>query len=274
MPECDPPLDAESLRSALMGGRIAPVYQPIVSLRNGRIVAVEALARWQKPDGVDLIPRDFVPVAEAEGLSAMLSLTILERAVQEWRLLPAEWRHLAMHVNVSASLISDLAFGSAVRGQAADAGRGFELVLEITESQPLSEEAETRRAMEMLRQDGIGFILDDWGAGHAAGLRLPDLPLSGVKLDRALVAAATSSTGRLRVRERIAIAHAADLPVVAEGIADLDLLRALKGLNCDAGQGHYICPPLPLSGVIDYLAVSSDDAVLGFLNGSYSTPST
>jgi diguanylate cyclase (GGDEF)-like protein len=224
-------------------------YQPIVSLGDGALVAVEALARWTEPGRGPVPPGEFVAVAEVGGLVAALDDLVLTWACRDVsRAFPAGSR-VRLHVNVSATRLSDPGLLDSVA--AALAGSGLDpcrLVVEITETGRIVDLDLAADVLGRIRRLGVAIALDDVGAGFSTIAALHRLPVDVVKLDRTLIARPMDgSRGAALRRSMIYVAHALGAVVVAEGIEHQRQIAELALLGCELGQGYLFARPAPLA---------------------------
>ncbi|MCK0175278.1 bifunctional diguanylate cyclase/phosphodiesterase [Mycolicibacterium sp. F2034L] len=223
------------------------VYQPVVTLPDGDIVAVEALARWTAPNGMQIPPLTFVAMAEGSGLGADLDALVLDIACREVRALDAD---LAIHVNIGAARLGNRAFerqvARTVERYGVDPAR---LVLEITETVPIVDLTEGAAAIERLRALGVKIALDDFGAGFNSLTYLQVLPVDIIKLDRGLAVGAEPGRGIALYRSIISVCEAAGLDVIAEGIETAAQADAVLSAGCHQAQGYLFGRPLPLAEI-------------------------
>ncbi len=235
----------EALREDLEGGEgLWLVYQPIVDLATGRSVALEALLRWRLAP-----PSELVPLAERHRLMGQLGQWVLRHACEE------QHRHgLRVHVNVSPQELLDPTYAFRVAEVLEETGCPPDrLVLEVTESSLIPDERgrDATRALEALRNLGVGIYLDDFGSGYSSLERLAELPVQGVKLGQAFtrrLGAPPNPHGpaaRL-VAAVLALAQALGLEAIAEGIEDQATLAYLRNLGFPLGQGYLWGKPEPL----------------------------
>ena len=248
----------EDFRTALTDGQLVPHYQPQLDLRTGRVLAVEALARWQHPSRGLLGPASFLPVAERAGLVGPLFVRIARCALADAR----RWRGLGLQlevsVNMSAAEVQDPALPETVAALLAEAGLpGSVLKIEVTESALIADPERGRRVIDRLRALGVRMSLDDFGTGYSSLSYLPSLPVQEVKLDRSFVAALTSDPRTAAVvRSTLDLAHQLGLETVAEGIEDPEALSVLADWGCDVAQGYYIAKPMPADLLARWLTES------------------
>ncbi|SCX40578.1 diguanylate cyclase (GGDEF) domain-containing protein [Klenkia marina] len=235
-----------ALRAAIDDRRVRLAYQPIVELDTGRVIGLEALARWRH-EGRDVPPDVFIPLAERTGLMTALTADLLETAcgrLSAWTMRRAE--PLAVHVNVAPSQLVAPGFVGTVAALVARYRlRPGGLVLEITESGIFADLDAARRTVTELRQLGVGVSLDDFGVGYSSLAQLNSMPLDSVKIDRSFLAGidtdprqATFLHAVLRLAEEI------DLPVVAEGVERPAQLTLLRALGCRHAQGYLLGRPV------------------------------
>ncbi len=234
------------LRRAIADGSIRLEYQPLVSLRSGALLRLEALARWEDPRRGSVPPLEFVDLAERTGLIRPLTEGVLRQALADAR----EWRRwlprLQVAINLSARMLADA--GLIERIEAACSATGCEpdaLSLEITESVLMTEPERAREMVTRLREIGITTAIDDFGTGYSSLAYLQRLPVTSLKIDHQFTfAMSTDERSDAIVRATIRLAHELGFEVVAEGIADRRLWDLLAASGCDVGQGFYIARPM------------------------------
>ncbi|WP_230684789.1 bifunctional diguanylate cyclase/phosphodiesterase [Cellulomonas sp. JZ18] len=252
---------AEGLQHAVERGELVVHYQPVVSLRSGRVHSVEALVRWQSAAGL-VMPDAFIPVAEETGLIVPVGEHVLRRACADAR--PWFEAHgVAVHVNVSGRQLRRPEIVDQVLGALADAGLpGRALVLEITETELLAaEEPDAGHVvahLSRLREHGVRVAIDDFGTGYSSLAYLQRLPVDLVKIDGAFTrfAAEPGDEGRRRRALASAIVDlcaSLDLPAVAEQIETADEAEALRAIGCPEGQGYLFGRPSPRDEITDLL---------------------
>jgi diguanylate cyclase (GGDEF)-like protein len=234
------------LGHAITAGEIRPWFQPQVNPATGRLLGVEALARWEHPELGVLSPGRFLPAVEQSSLSRLLTLSILERAVAEC----AGWREdgldISMSVNLSAANLVDDHFDADVaeilerHGLAAD-----RLRLEITENIFVTDPERALRLLHRLRDMGVRLSLDDFGTKHSSLSHLDTLPVDELKIDRSFITELTSvQRTSLIVSSTLQLAERLGLHAVAEGIEDYETWSALTALGCPAIQGYAVARPM------------------------------
>ena len=230
------------LRAALHDGGLDMHYQPVVDLGTGRVVGVEALARWTSPDLGPVPPSRFVAVADSAGLSPELDRWALGRALRDAAALRADGRlpadaHVA--VNLSARNLADPALVDLVVEAAAASGTPASLVaLEITESAVMGDAERSVETLRTLRNRGFQVLVDDFGTGYSSLAYLRDLPITGLKVDRSFVQGIADDADALAIVASVVdLAHAVAVRVVAEGVETEQQAALLREMGCEAAQG-------------------------------------
>jgi EAL domain-containing protein (putative c-di-GMP-specific phosphodiesterase class I) len=234
-----------ALQRALNEQQLHMLYQPKVSLRDGSLVRVEALVRWQDPKLGRIEPSRFVPLAEEQGLIDDLTLWGLRTILRQWVDWCDEGVDTQVAFNISALSLQHLDFPDLVERMC----RALEvptdrLVLELTEgaTQPLVNLMDT---LTRFRIKGIGLAIDDFGTGYSSLMQLRQLPFTEVKIDQAFVADITHSRDcRLIVQSIAGLAHGLGLSTTAEGVETVEQLRLVRELGCDVAQGYLISPAI------------------------------
>ncbi|MEW9572574.1 putative bifunctional diguanylate cyclase/phosphodiesterase [Rhodanobacter sp. Si-c] len=240
------------LRRALVEDEFRLCYQPSVELRSGRIVAVEALLRWQHPRRGELPPSEFIPVAESLGLIRRIDEWVLQSAcaqIRAWNRagLPA----IRVAVNVSARWFGHAGFiahlDRTLQAHGVAPGR---LGLEITEGTMLRLGDDTERTMRALHGLGVEVAIDDFGTGYSsmAYLKLPSV--TSLKIDRSFITGLPHDTNDVAIVEAImAMARSLGLRAIAEGIETEPQHDFLLRAGCNEGQGYLYAGALPPAAV-------------------------
>ena len=241
------------LRTALREQQMQLVYQPIVALRDGRIVKAEALLRWNHPQRGVVCPPDFLALAESSGLIVEIGDWVLRAAaaqLQRWRaggdagaadlqlcinLSPLEWQREAE------------APGAWLRQLQALGVPASAIVLDMREDALLGTGESMAQRLQHLRAAGVQIALDDFGSGHASLTQLQQCGIDYLKIDGAMVRKLAPGTSELALCEAIiSVAHKLGLQVIAEGV-ETEMQRALLlELGCDHAQGYLFAPPLAI----------------------------
>lgn len=241
-------LQAE-LSAALDKGELFIEYQPVVELASGRTVGVEALLRWRHPRRGVLKPDDFLAIAESSGVVVQIGAWVMGEALQQlrdWRARIRATEELWVAVNVSARQLASGDLVGAVSKAIAASGLAPELLhVELTESAVIDLVEWSLLVLEDLKNLGVKLEIDDFGTGYSSLAYLKQLPIDGVKIDRAFVdGLGTDRRDAVIVESIVSLAHALHLKVGAEGVEASRQVEWLGTLGCDFGQGYHWSPPL------------------------------
>jgi diguanylate cyclase (GGDEF)-like protein len=241
---------AADLEQAVDMEQLFLVHLPIVSPHTHRIVATEALVRWQHPDRGVLQPAAFIDLAEGSGAGRSIGTWVIRRAVEDLRRWIDEGRvdgHFVVHVNVARSHVLAPDFADVVL-DAVSAGslRPDQIVIEFNEKVVLDDDGRAVRTLRSLRRRGVRLCLDDFGAGTSSLTSLTTCPVDFVKLDGTLVRGlGEGGHDEPIVRSVIQLAHGFDASVIAESVSTPLQIERLVALGCDLVQGFHIAMPLP-----------------------------
>ena len=251
----DPSMDAElqerlhletELQRALAEDALEVVYQPVVDLTTGAVVAVEALARWDHPQRGLISPGVFVPVAERCGLAAEVGQAVLDMACRRVASLPhGPAGPVSLAVNLSARELTQPGFVEDVMTTLGRSGLGpASLIVEVTE-RAILDAGDDGATLQQLRTGGVRVAVDDFGTGNSSLSYLRSLPIDLLKVDRSFVAGlGTARSDRTVTSAIVSLATTLGLGVVAEGVETAEQVGELVGLGCTLGQGHHLSPPL------------------------------
>ncbi|TDV57287.1 sensor domain-containing protein [Actinophytocola oryzae] len=236
----------QDLRAAPALGQLWLAYQPIVDLRTGRATAVEGLARWNHPRFGAISPGEFIPLAEESDLINLLGEHVLRIATEEIIDLRARNSHLGLTVNLSVRQLDHDRLVPIVRDATLVAGLPpGALCLEITESAIMRDPKRAASTLTALRDMGAQLAIDDFGTGYSSLAQLLTLPLDMLKIDQTFTARlGDSRDAEAILKSVIAMAHAVNLTVVAEGVETESQLGILRALGCDAAQGFHLGRPV------------------------------
>lgn len=242
------------LRRALQERQLVLRFQPKVSLRDGRVMGLEALTSWQHPREGLLPPARFIGIAEQIGLIVPLTLAVIDaalRAAARWA--PAH-PDLVVAVNLSPRTLEDQGFADRVAAMVADSGVARPcLELDITENLIIADPARALAILARWHALGIRLSIDDFGTGYSSLAYLKRLPVHEIKIDRSFITDLARHGDEPIVRSTIDLAHNLGLTVVAEGVETREVWDRLAALGCDAAQGYYVSPPLPIDEVPTWL---------------------
>ena len=239
------------LRKAISQGELELLYQPKVCSLSGKIKGVEALSRWKHPQLGNISPMEFIALAEETGLILPLGEMVLEQACKQsriWQL--AGYTDVPIAVNVSGHQFNQRMVDQQLLALLERMDVSPQAIeLEITES-VLVEQAHVRKLLERIRERGIRIAIDDFGTGHSSLSMLQDFPVDILKIDRAFISEITDSRRTYAIVDTIiALGHALDLTLVAEGIETDTQLYYLRERNCQLIQGYLTGRPMPAKAI-------------------------
>jgi diguanylate cyclase (GGDEF)-like protein/PAS domain S-box-containing protein len=247
---------AAQLPSALERGEVALYYQPVMAIGERRIVCIEALLRWRHPERGMLLPERFLPAAEQSRLIRELGRWALRRALEDRaRLGVALHPDLAVSLNVSAHQLIDEDFVVALERLLVEHQLPPKLLrLELTESAFVGDPARTGELIARLRDLGVRVVIDNFGTGYASLSYLKNLPVAGLKIDRAFVRGLPGDRGNAAIVQAITtMAGSLGMQAMAEGVETAAELRGLRMLECDQVQGSLIADPMPIDQLVEFL---------------------
>jgi diguanylate cyclase (GGDEF)-like protein/PAS domain S-box-containing protein len=243
---------AAQLRGALQRGELRVVFQPLVAMADGMPIACEALLRWDHPDRGELLPGEFLRIAEDDGLIVPIGAWVLEESCRQLAAWRAQGHDLWVSVNVSARQLAQMDFVAVVERALRESGvPASAICLEVTETAVLRRPDVARRALDALRVLGVRVALDDFGLGYSSLTHLKALPVDVVKVDRSFVADLVRSTeDRAVVEAVLTLARRMGLTVIAEGVETADQDELLREMGCPVVQGYLYGRPVPPAEVL------------------------
>ncbi|OQY19259.1 MAG: hypothetical protein B6I36_04735 [Desulfobacteraceae bacterium 4572_35.1] len=248
------------LRRALKRNELVVHYQPQVTLPEGKIIAVEALLRWQHPEMGLVPPDDFIPLSEETGLIIPMGKWILETACAQlvkWRQQGFDIHRVA--VNLSGRQLQLETLPQTVQKVLQQTGcPAFALELEITEGFIMRHPEQSIAMLQQIQKLGVDLSIDDFGTGHSSLNYLKRLPINRLKIDRSFVwDIGENINGETLTKAIIAMGHSLNLQITAEGIETDKQRKFLEGLNCNEAQGYLFSKPLPAEEVVKLLQRNS-----------------
>jgi len=257
---------AESeLSDAIDDSQFELYYQPITSLFNNQITGIEALIRWNHPEGDVITPAEFMPIAEKTSLIKKLGEFIIDSACQQLNKLTQELPDVYtdnpdffVSINLSAQqfIYSDL-LDQVKTSIESHKVSPTHIMFEITESILMVEPETAQRVLDDFKQQGFRIAIDDFGKGYSSMSYLHSFPIDIVKIDRSFIESMhTNATSMAVVQAIIGLAKAIDLNVIAEGVETEAQFNGAKSLGCDQAQGYYLYKPMPYAEMIDLLKKS------------------
>ncbi|MBK6411930.1 EAL domain-containing protein [Sphingopyxis sp.] len=233
------------LEDALTGGDIWVAFQPQYAIATGKLVGVEALARWTHPTRGPIPPDEFIVQAEKSQDIYRLTLFVMDQAIRSAAQLFERGLRINMSVNLSAALLDHSDLVGTIRVMLTAHHLPPEiLTIEITETAQIENSRQARQTLAQLRRTGIRLSIDDYGTGQSNLEYLTEIEADEIKIDKRFVMTMRDSQRNLEVvKSTIDLAHRLGAVAVAEGIEDADTMALLGQLGCDVGQGYHLGKP-------------------------------
>jgi diguanylate cyclase (GGDEF)-like protein len=254
----------KSLKEAIIKRELEVYYQPIFDLRSNALVGLETLSRWHRPEGT-ISPATFIRIAEETGFILDIDKWMIDSACKQM----AVWENQGfatapLNVNVSGSHFAETDMASHFQHvlETHDI-RPSQIHLELTETVLMDEGKQTQQTLQDLQRLGIKLHIDDFGTGYASLSYLQRFSAHGLKIDRSFIAGLKERKSYELIRAIIAMAHALNMKVVAEGIETPWQLEQLKDLGCDYGQGYLLAKPQPAQNIEPLLALVTPTGLAG-----------
>jgi diguanylate cyclase (GGDEF)-like protein len=245
------------LREALANGGLSLAFQPLVHLRTGELTGFEALARWSDPELGEVMPTEFIPVAEECGLIVPLGRWAVYEAVQalaRWDREHGEAVPVGVNVNLSPIQMVRDDVPTIVEEALRYGGiAGKRLTVELTESAIVTDPDKARHVLSALKSLDVSIAMDDFGTGFSNLASLQSLPIDSLKIDRSFVSGMLVDRDKKAiVRAVLSLADSLNLHCTAEGIETQELAQMLQALGCWQGQGYYFAPAMDEQAAFDY----------------------
>jgi diguanylate cyclase (GGDEF)-like protein len=251
------------LRHALERQEFVLNYQPILGLKASDLIGFEALIRWNHPSRGQLLPAEFIPIAEETGLILPIGEWVLREACSQtlvWQKAFQRQTSLAINVNISSKQLADVNFIDQLLQILKDTGFDpAHLRFEITESVLIDHQVEANEIFEKLGALGIQLEVDDFGTGYSALNYIQRFPIHTIKIDKSFVEEIGIAEKNLGLVQTIVLmAHEMGMDAIAEGVETNDQLQSLKKMGCNYGQGFLISRPLDGVTVTKWLEENQD----------------
>ncbi len=241
---------------AVENGDLWAVYQPKLSVADRAVTGMEVLARWTHPLFGEILPEEFIPLAELSDLIEPLTLHMVELTCTQWRIWKDEGRDLHLAVNLSPRMLMTSGWMDALLDTLARVDMPADrLELEVTESAFIHEPELALATMQALSRKGIRFSLDDFGMGYSSLTHLSRMPMHTLKIDKSFIHDMCQDERLLAiVRSTIQLGENLGIEVVAEGVENAQEFEQLRQLNCHQAQGFHLSPPLLAEEVPGFFA--------------------
>jgi sensor c-di-GMP phosphodiesterase-like protein len=243
------------IERAMLAGELVPYFQPVVDITTGKLYGAEVLIRWLKPDGSLVLPGAFIPLLESTGLIIDVTRALMRRARDEVGAAYGSRPLLRLSFNLAAAHFADETIVRDVRDLFENSPiRLNQVVLEVTERQPLENLTETRRIIAALQGLGAIVAIDDVGTGHSGLSYMLKLGVDLIKIDKLFVdAIGTDGNSATIIETLIDLAHNMRMDIIAEGVESFEQVEFLRGLGIRAAQGYVFAPPLPASSFLQLI---------------------
>ena len=240
------------LEQALDAGEFVPYYQPIVDIRSGQLCGAEVLVRWRKPDGSLVSPGAFIPLMESGGLIPKLTRNLMQMVCVEAGPTLGRRPDLKISFNFAGKLFSEPTIVQDVQNIFSRSPIKFsQVVLEVTERDPIENFTETRQIIAALQGLGVRIAIDDVGTGHSGLSYMLKLGVDIIKIDKMFVdAIGTDRNSTTIVETLVDLARNMRMDVVAEGVENFEQVMHLRELGVRLAQGYVFAPALPGSSFL------------------------
>ncbi|MFK5986476.1 MAG: EAL domain-containing protein [Pseudomonadota bacterium] len=246
------------IEQALDNNEFIFYYQPKVSLLNGKVNGAEALIRWIKPDGKEVLPMDFIPDAEASGLIKKISIKMFPKLIADLVIIQDINPDIVMSFNLAAQDLESDAIVQCIHKAIVNYKIRAELLqIELTETSVANSSGQARQHIQTLVDMGVGLAMDDYGTGYSSIDLLSQWPFTVVKIDQGLIQRMlTSEKSTTIVQASIRMIHQLGIKIVAEGIESAEVYEFLLNAGCTEAQGFWLGHPMPL---LKFLAFIKSD---------------
>lgn len=254
------------LRRGIETGELLVYYQPIVSLKTGKITGFEALSRWKRPEGM-VPPAEFIPVADESGLILAMNHQLLIDSCRQLKSWQSQLRcepPLTMSMNITPKQFAQPGLAEEIRAIILEAGVPAGVInLEIMETIAMGDADHAQEVLSELKQLGVRLSIDDFGTGYSSLSRLPRFPVDSLKIDRIFISEMSRDHDSHEiVRLILMLAHSVGLKVIAEGTETQAQIDELRNLGCEMAQGFLFSPPVEASAAYDLLLRSRQSALV------------
>ena len=254
-----------SLTEAIDAGEIEVYLQPQMDIATEQITGFEALARWHNDLYGYISPDKFIPLAEQAGQIGKLTRSILAKVLSFVPVLESFGIEVPIGVNLSPTLFTDQEMATSIEDMTDAAGvKSSRIEFEITETALLADPDLARTIVARLVARGFNFSIDDFGTGFSSLMHLRNLEANCLKVDKSFIdQMITSEQDFAIVKGVVELGHALSCTVIAEGVENIETLKALQEIGCDDIQGYLLARPMPLSEVLKWLDANTKSIVSG-----------
>jgi len=245
---------AHELQTAILNGDIDVHFQPQVNISDGRIIGVEALARWEHAEKGWIPPSIFIGIAEKYSMIRELTDIVFQKSITEAAHLRSLGFQITMSINYSAQVLCSLELPEILSETLNSSGlEPHHIIIEVTESSLAQDMSITLDILTRMRLKGFGLSIDDFGTGFSSLEQLKQIPFTELKIDRSFVHQASQNQSSLAILESsIALSKRLGIHCIAEGVETLEDWNLVKDLGCDYVQGYYTARPMPAGKFIEW----------------------
>lgn len=257
------------MERALKAGEFIPYYQPVIDVTTGHLTGCEVLMRWKKPDGTMVPPASFIPLAESSGLIMDMTRSLMRAVCHELGAVAQKNPRFRFGFNLAAGHFTKDTIVSDVREIFGKSQIALsQVMLEVTERQPLDDLALARSIIKSLQDLGVKIAIDDIGAGHSGLSYVLKLGVDVIKLDKMFVDALGTETSSTTIIETLVdLAKNMRLEIIAEGVETFEQVVLLRERGIQRVQGYVFAPPLPGSSLMSLLDATKEKSLSEQDNG-------
>lgn len=242
-----------NLRYALIRNEFELYYQPQIDIQNNRLVGMEALLRWNSPNG-NIPPNKFIPLAEETSLIVPIGEWVIEEACRMGVKLKELGYPIIVGVNISAIQFKEAYLVELIEKILYETGlQASFLDVEITESILMDNSITTSRILKELKEIGVGLSIDDFGTGYSSLSYLKNYVVDRLKIDRSFIRDIPQNDDGTIAKAIINLTKSLGIKSIAEGIEEKEQEEFLLKNGCDEVQGYYYCKPIPEEKLIEYI---------------------
>lgn len=240
---------ADELQSAILNQDITVFFQPQISVTDGRVVGVEALARWHHSEKGWIPPGVFIGIAEKYNMIGEITDLVFQKSVAEAARLRSMGFDITVSINFSAQILTSLELPEVLCETLAASGlEPRHVIVEVTESTLAKDMSVTLDILTRMRLKGFGLSIDDFGTGFSSMEQLHQIPFTELKIDRSFVhQASNNKASRAILESSIALAKKLNISCVAEGVETQEDWDLIALLGCESVQGYFTARPMPVS---------------------------
>ena len=235
----------KEMKKALINDEYELYYQPKIDMSSGKIIAVEALIRWNSPSKGMISPVEFIPLAEENGFIIELGEWILKTAIKQQAIFKESGMDIVVSINLSSKQLFCDDFMELFSKYMKEYGASPSLIdIEITEYMFYENNEKNMKVLNELHEYGVSISLDDFGTGYSSLSYLKDFPIDYLKIDKSFIDDYDEERGRVFIDTIVKMGQTLKMKIIAEGVECIEQIEYLNSINCDQYQGYYMSKPL------------------------------